>query len=158
MAAGQKGRVVPGEGPEDARIMLVGQNPGGEELQRGRPFVGRSGRYLDRVLEQSGLRREQLFITSVVKEGTPGNRKPRAHEIERWMPCLLRQIERVRPEVIVLMGEVAWRTPRVEGPRYIETYHPAAAMRFPRVREKFERDFAMLGREYGQDNLSRDEG
>lgn len=158
MGGAGKGRVVPGEGPDDADIMLVGQNPGAEELRQGRPFMGRAGRYLDRVLEQSGLCRELLFITSIVKEGTPGNRKPRAREIERWMPCLLGQIERIRPKVIVLMGQVAWRAPRIEGPGYIETYHPAAAMRFPRIREKFERDFAMLGREYGHSDFPRDEG
>lgn len=158
MSGERRGPAVLGEGPDDADIMLVGQNPGAEEVRQGRPFVGRSGKYLDGVLERSGLKREELFITSVVKEGTPGNRRPRAGEIRRWMPCLVQQITRVRPRVVLLMGEVARLTPRLEGPRYIHTYHPAAAMRFPSARKKFEQDLAMLGREYGQDNVSRHKG
>ncbi len=71
-----RGTVVPGEGPCDARVMLVGQNPGEKEDQAGLPFVGMAGKYLDRVLEKSGIGREGLFITSVVKHKTPGNRRP----------------------------------------------------------------------------------
>ncbi len=128
------------EGPENARIMLVGQNPGKEEVKQGRPFVGRSGRYLDGVLLKNGLDRDKLYITSVVKEPTPGNRKPLAEEIERWMPTLLSEIKEVMPGIVVLMGQVARQTPRFEGIEYIETYHPAAAMRFPVIRQKFEKD------------------
>jgi len=135
---------VYGEGPGDARIMLVGQNPGKEEAKRGRPFVGRSGQFLNQILKEVGLEREKLYITAAVKQTTPHNRKPNKAEIERWRPYLLREIERVKPEIVVLMGEVAWQTPRSEGVRYIETYHPAAAMRFPRFREKFKEDFGTL--------------
>lgn len=138
--------VVLGEGPVDAGIMLVGQNPGSEEVKQGRPFVGRSGKFLNKVLKKHGIDRGRLFITSVVKESTPGNRKPTAPEIRRWMPCLINEIKRVKPSIIVLMGQVAWQTPRLKGIRYIETYHPAAAMRFPKIREKFERDLEELSR------------
>jgi uracil-DNA glycosylase len=138
--------VVAGEGPRDAQIMLIGQNPGREEAKQGRPFVGRSGKYLDMVLSKSNLDRNQLYITSVVKETTPGNRKPTREEIERWMPYLLEEVRRVKPRIIVLMGTVAWRTPRLAGVDYVETYHPAAAMRFPAARERFERDFKALGK------------
>jgi uracil-DNA glycosylase family 4 len=138
------GKTVFGEGPRDAAIMLVGQNPGGEEARQGRPFVGRSGKYLDAVLKKNGIDRSQLYITSVVKETTPGNRKPNKLEIERWMPYLLQEIKQIGPEIVVLMGEVAWKVPRQDSIEYIETYHPAAAMRFPKVREKFETDFEML--------------
>jgi uracil-DNA glycosylase family 4 len=140
------GTVVNGEGPSGARIMLVGQNPGREEARQGQPFVGRSGRYLDTVLRRNGLDRARLYITSVVKETTPRNRRPTAREIQRWLPVLLEEIERVRPDVIVLMGRVARLVPRSPGITYIETYHPAAAIRFPRIREMFEADFAKLGR------------
>ena len=136
--------VVAGEGPRTAEIMLVGQNPGREEAKQGRPFVGRSGKYLDTVLSKNNLDRSKLYITSVVKETTPRNRKPTADEIQRWMPYLLQEIRQVKPKTIVLMGTVAWRTPRLQGIHYIETYHPAAAMRFPRARDKFERDFGRV--------------
>lgn len=138
------GTFVAGEGPQNAEIMLIGQNPGGEEARQRRPFVGRSGRYLDSVLRKNNIDRSRLYITSVVKETTPGNRKPTAREISYWMPYLLEEIRQVEPRVVVLMGEVAWKTPRLGNIRYIETYHPAAAMRFPRAREKFENDFSKL--------------
>jgi uracil-DNA glycosylase len=138
--------VVAGEGPRTAEIMLIGQNPGREEARQGRPFVGRSGKYLDTVLSKNNLDRNKLYITSVVKETTPKNRRPTAEEIERWMPYLVQEIRQVKPKTIVLMGAVAWRTPRLPGVHYIETYHPAAAMRFPRARDTFERDFDRLAR------------
>ncbi len=138
------GRVILGEGPFDAKVMLVGQNPGAEEDKLGRPFVGRSGKYLDKVLKENGIDRAMLFITSVVKCKTPGNRKPTKKEIEECLPLLIEQIKSIKPKLIVLMGGVAWQTPRLEGILYMETYHPAAAMRFPKIREKFEEDFKSL--------------
>ncbi len=138
--------IVAGEGPQNAEIMLIGQNPGREEAQQGRPFVGRSGRYLDTVLRKDNLDRGKLYITSVVKETTPLNRRPTVREIRYWMPYLLEEINQVKPRIIVLMGNVAWKTPRLEAVDYIETYHPAAAMRFPRARETFENDFERLGK------------
>jgi uracil-DNA glycosylase len=138
--------MVAGEGPQSAEIMLIGQNPGREEAKQGRPFVGRSGRYLDMVLRKNNLERDNLYITSVVKETTPGNRRPTTEEIRHWMPCLLAEIRKVKPRIIVLMGNVAWKTPRLRGVDYIETYHPAAAMRFPQARKKFDDDFQKLGK------------
>jgi DNA polymerase len=136
--------IVAGEGPQNSEIMLVGQNPGREEAEQGRPFVGESGRYLDTVLNKNNLDRSRLYIASVVKETTPENRRPTAQEIQYWMPYLLEEIRQAKPKIVVLMGKVAWKTPRLEAVKYIETYHPAAAMRFPRAREKFENDFAKL--------------
>ncbi len=130
--------------------MLIGQNPGGEEVKQGRPFVGRSGRYLTGVLTRFGLDRYKLYITPVVKVGTLGNRKPTPAEIARWMPVLLDEIERIRPRIIVLMGQVAWGVPRRPGIDYIETYHPAAAMRFPKIRTRFEDDISRLAQEMKQ--------
>ncbi len=135
---------VPPEGPLDAEVMLIGQNPGQEEVQTGKPFVGRAGKYLDVVLLKNGIERKKLYITSVVKQGTPNNRKPTKEEIRYWMPYLVREIKLIKPRTIVLMGAVAWKTPRFEGIRYIETYHPAAAMRFPVAKKKFERDMGKL--------------
>jgi len=136
-----------GEGPRPAEIMLIGQNPGREEVKQGRPFVGRSGRFLNQVLAENGLEREKLYITGAVKEATPGNKKPAAKQIEHWRPYLLTEIGEVKPKIIVLMGEVAWKTPRLPGIQYIETYHPAAAMRFPKIRQKFRADFGRLSKE-----------
>ena len=132
------------EGPADAKVMLVGQNPGKEEVRQSRPFVGRSGKYLNKVLREKGIDRDELYLTSVVKEPTPGNRKPTSAEIKRWMPHLVREIEEIHPEIVVLLGQVAWKTPRMKGIEYIETYHPAAAMRFPKIRQKFEGDMDTL--------------
>jgi uracil-DNA glycosylase family 4 len=87
------GTIVPGEGPRNAKIMLIGQNPGREEARLGRPFVGRSGKYLDTVLIKNGIDRRQLYITAVVKETTPKNRKPTVQEISHWMPRLLEEIK-----------------------------------------------------------------
>lgn len=135
------------EGPENARTMLVGQNPGQEEVKQGRPFVGRSGKYLNKVLKNNALIREQLYITALVKAPTPGNRKPYAFEIAFWLPCLEWEIKTINPEIILLMGRVAWQAPRFKNIHYIETYHPAAAMRFPEIREKFEADVKKLARQ-----------
>ena len=132
------------EGPAHATVMLIGQNPGREEVKQNRPFVGRSGKYLNQVLRERGIDRKELYLTSVVKEPTPANRKPTPEEIRRWMPYLVSEIQKINPEIIVLMGEVAWKTPRTGGIEYIETYHPAAAMRFPKIRQKFEGDMDIL--------------
>ena len=136
--------MVPPEGPRDSRIMLVGQNPGAEEAKQKRPFVGRSGRYLDDMLERNGIERKGLYITSVVKETTPGNRPPTRREVARWMPHLVEEIRSVKPETIVLMGKIAHRTPRLESIHYVEACHPAAAMRFPKQKRQFEEAFQKL--------------
>jgi uracil-DNA glycosylase family 4 len=149
-----KNAVRLGEGPKNASVMLVGQNPGREEVKHNRPFVGRSGQYLNKVLEKNGLDRSKLYLTGVVREPTPGNRKPNAAEIRRWMPCLEAEIKEIRPDVIVLMGQVAWETPRFEGIEYMETYHPAAAMRFPKIRQKFERDMKKLRQKMKKNHLT----
>jgi DNA polymerase len=140
----QKYRFVEGEGPLDAEVMLIGQNPGREEDKTGRPFVGRAGTYLNKVLRKNGIKREKIYITSVVKCRTPRNRKPTQKEIKASIPYLVKQIKKIDPKIIVLMGKVAWKIPRMEDRYYIQTYHPAAAMRFPKVRKKFESDFKKL--------------
>ena len=132
------------EGPENATVMLVGQNPGKEEVKQGRPFVGRAGKYLNKVLEKNNIQREHLYITATVKAPTPKNRKPTAAEIRHWLPCLEDEIKKINPGIILLMGRVAWHAPRFKNIDYIETYHPAAAMRFPKIRHKFEKDIKKL--------------
>jgi uracil-DNA glycosylase len=129
---------VPGEGSVNAEVMLVGQNPGSEEDKVGKPFVGRTGKYLDSVLEEIGLNRKDVFITNIVKHKTPKNRKPRADEVAACLPYLIEQINIIKPKKIVLMGKIAHRTPRGSGIQYGETVHPQAALRFPKMGVKFK--------------------
>jgi uracil-DNA glycosylase len=133
---------VPGEGPSNARVMLVGQNPGAEEDKTGRPFVGRAGKFLNKVLAKNGFNREELFITNLVKHTSPKNRKPLPDEIEACAPYLDEQIKMIKPKLVVLMGTVAWQAPRLEGVEYAKTVHPSAAMRFTKMRKRFEEEFA----------------
>lgn len=135
---------VPGEGPRNASTMLVGQNPGKEEDDTGKPFLGRAGKFLNATLCENGMKREELFITNIVKHKTPENRKPLRDEIEACKPYIATQIRLIKPKLIILMGETARQIPREHGITYIETYHPSAAMRFPQVREKFKKDFAQI--------------
>ena len=135
---------VPGEGPANAKVMLVGQNPGAEEDKTGRPFVGRAGKFLNKVLAADGFNREELFITNLVKHTSPKNRKPLPDEIAACAPYLEEQIKVIKPKLVVLMGVVAWQAPRVEGVEYVETVHPSAAMRFTKMRKRFEEDFKAL--------------
>ena len=135
---------VPGEGPPNAMVMLVGQNPGAEEDKTGKPFVGRAGKFLNKVLAENGFNREELFITNIVKHTSPKNRKPLPDEIEACAPYLEEQIKAIKPKLVVLMGTVAWQAPRVEGVEYIKTVHPSAAMRFAKMRRRFEEDFEAL--------------
>ncbi len=140
---GAKNAVV-GEGALDSMIMLVGQNPGEEEDKRGRPFVGRSGKFLNKILAKNGIRRENVFITNIVKHLTPENRKPLSDEVDSCLPYLVEQIRMIKPKIVVLMGTVAWHTPRTKGIKYIQTVHPSAAMRFTKMRKRFEDDFSCL--------------
>jgi uracil-DNA glycosylase family 4 len=135
---------VAGEGPSDAKVMLVGQNPGAEEDKIVRPFVGRAGKFLNKVLAKNGFNRKDLFVTNIVKHKSPENRKPLPDEIAACAPYLEEHIKMIKPKIVVLMGTVAWQAPRVEGVEYVETYHPSAAMRFTKMRKKFEEDFNAL--------------
>ena len=135
---------MPGEGPANAKVMLIGQNPGAHEDEVGRPFVGRSGRFLNKVLSENGLKREDLFITSIVKHVSPKNRKPYSDEVAACLPYTLAQIAVIEPKIIVLLGETAKATPRLEGIEYLEVIHPSAAMRFNKMKVKFQGQIAEL--------------
>jgi uracil-DNA glycosylase family 4 len=138
---------VPGEGPADAEVMLIGQNPGTDEDKTGRPFMGMSGKYLNTVLKNNGISRDSVFITNIVKHKTQGNRIPLKDEISACKGYILEQMKLIKPKIVVLMGTIAWKeAPKVENTGYITTFHPAAAMRFPRIRRKFESDFELLKR------------
>lgn len=137
-------KAVPGEGSLTAEVMLVGQNPGAEEDKTGKPFVGRAGKFLNKVLSKNGFNRKELFITNLVKHKSPKNRKPLQDEIAACMPYLKEQIEVIKPKLVVLMGKVAWQTPPVKDVEYLKTIHPSAAMRFTKMRKRFEKDFSFL--------------
>jgi DNA polymerase len=137
-------RAVPGEGPGYSRILLVGEAPGREEDIQGKPFVGRSGRILNEILREAGIRRDGIFITSVVKCRPPKNRVLRKREAEICIEAhLRRQIEVIDPAIICLLGGVATkallgidrlsegrgRVFQRGGRVYFPTYHPAAAGR-----------------------------
>ena len=137
---------VPGEGPLNAKVMLIGQNPGAHEDEVGRPFVGLSGRFLNKVLAENGLKREEFFVTSIVKHVSPKNRKPLPGEVAACLPYLIEQIRFIRPKIIVLLGASAKEAPRFEGIEYIEAIHPSAAMRFKKMKIKFEGQIAELAK------------
>jgi len=141
---------VPGEGPSNAKVMLVGQNPGAEEDETGRPFVGRAGKFLNKVLAENGIKRENLFVTNIVKHVSPQNRKPFADEVAACLPYLTRQISIVKPKIIVLLGASAHETPRLEGIEYIEVIHPSAAMRFNKMQARFQEQIAALAKRLKQ--------
>ena len=121
--------------------MLVGQNPGREEDETGKPFVGRAGKFLNKILAENSISRQEIFITNIVKHVTPNNRKPLPDEIEACKPYLTTQLEIIAPKTVVLMGKVAGQASRIEGINYIETVHPSAAMRFTKMRKRFVEDF-----------------
>lgn len=138
--------LVFGEGDPQARLMLVGEAPGEDEDLNGRPFVGRAGMLLDRILEAVGIERDEIYITNIVKFRPPGNRNPTAAEIEASERVLLKEIEIVAPQIIGTLGNVptqyfrrskegisrchgqwcAWRNIRI-----FPLYHPAYLLRNP---------------------------
>jgi len=137
---------VPGEGADDARLMVVGEGPGRTEDETGRPFVGQAGELLTKILAAIQLPREQVYICNIVKCRPPENRVPQFDEISSCLPYLWRQIELVRPKVILAMGGTAAqslldakqalgamrnRVHRFRGIPVVVTYHPAALLRNP---------------------------
>jgi DNA polymerase len=135
---------VPGEGPLNAKVMLIGQNPGADEDETGRPFVGRAGKFLTKTLEEFGVKRENVFITNIVKHVSPNNRKPYPDEVAACLPYLTEQINFIKPKIVVLLGASAKETPLFKGVEYIQIVHPSAAMRFTNIREKFREQIAQL--------------
>jgi DNA polymerase len=143
--------LVFGDGNPEADLMFIGEAPGAEEDLQGLPFVGAAGQLLNNMLHKLGLRREEVYITNVVKSRPPGNREPEPDEIEACLPFLLKQIKAVRPKVIVTLGRVATqallqtKTPltrlrgkwqRYDHIRVMPTFHPSYLLRFPKERIK----------------------
>jgi DNA polymerase len=100
--------VVPGEGPVNTKIIILGQAPGSKENKIGKPFIGRAGQFLNQLLKIAKIDRKKVFITSPIKCFPPKNRKPKKEEIEACLPYLRKQIEIINPQKFILLGEVAF--------------------------------------------------
>lgn len=151
-------KAVPGEGPENAPIMLIGEGPGFHEDRQGRPFVGASGKLLEELLASLGLARRDVFIANVVKCRPPDNRDPLPDEIEACRPYLERQIELLQPRLVITLGRYSMaryfpgqsitlihgQIKRVGEVGYVPMFHPAAALRNPQWMAAIRQDFAQL--------------
>ena len=155
-------QAVPGDGKYTAKVMIVGEAPGKEEDESGKPFVGAAGRYLDKVLEGTGLDRADFFITNTCKCRPPKNRTPRSIEVGTCTSnYLFEQLALVNPRLVMLLGGVAARAVlgvksigevrgqvvERDGRRYIVGYHPAVRFYREDLGEKVREDFALLKRE-----------
>ena len=151
-------KAVPGDGPADALIMFIGEAPGFHEDQQGIPFVGAAGRFLNELLEKSGIDRKRVFITNVIKCRPPGNRDPSPEEVGACKQYLDQQIDLIHPQVVVTLGrhsmarafpeekisQVHGQARTVADQVYFPMYHPAAALHQPSLRSVVEGDFTLL--------------
>jgi uracil-DNA glycosylase family 4 len=151
-------QAVPGEGPPGADIMFIGEGPGFHEDRQGRPFVGAAGQFLEELLASIGMTREQVFIANVVKCRPPGNRDPLPNELSACEPYLERQIQLIKPKVIVTLGrfsmyryfpgasisKIHGQPKRVGNLLVVPMFHPAAALHQPKWRPLIETDFKKL--------------
>jgi len=149
---------VPGEGPANAQLFFIGEAPGAQEDETGRPFVGRSGKLLISIIKEIGLSREDVFISSILNCRPPKNRTPKRSEIELCRPYVEKQIELINPRILVLLGRIAissmvgpWKVTELhgrffeaKGRTYFMTFHPAAALRSSRVKDLMRDDFRIL--------------
>lgn len=151
-----KMKIVLGNGNPKAKIMLIGEAPGKQEIKQGKPFVGPAGKWLDKILRKCKIERKNLYVTNLIKVKLPGNRKPTEKEIKKWMPALMKEIKKVKPRIIVLLGETATQALLARKIRHVRgkfirigniihlpTYHPSAA-RFTKIRKAIEKDFRKL--------------
>lgn len=166
-----KNKVFPviGEGSHHAEIMFIGEAPGEKEAATGRPFVGRSGQFLNELLESIGIKREDVYITNIVKDRPPKNRDPRPDEIALYAPFLDRQIEIIRPKVISTLGRFSMEyvmsrygliselgpISKLHGQMFetkianekvkvVPLYHPAVALYNPGSKDELREDFRIL--------------
>ncbi|MGA2832678.1 MAG: uracil-DNA glycosylase [Terracidiphilus sp.] len=159
-----RNKLVFGDGSPAARLMFVGEGPGADEDAQGLPFVGKAGQLLNNMIGAMGLRREDVYIANVVKCRPPGNRVPEPEEGATCTPFLFRQIDVIRPEVLVALGATAatWllgarqplaglrgRVHNVRGTKLIVTYHPAYLLRDPRQKKEAWADLQIAMKELG---------
>jgi DNA polymerase len=157
-------KLVFGDGSPAARLMFVGEGPGADEDAQGIPFVGKAGQLLNNMITAMGLKREEVYIANVVKCRPPGNRTPEPDEANTCTPFLFRQIDVVRPQVLVALGATAatyllgqrqplaglrGRVHAFRGTQLIVTYHPAYLLRDPRQKKEAWADLQIAMRELG---------
>ena len=156
--SGGRSNAVPGEGPDQADILFIGEAPGFHEDKQGRPFVGAAGQFLEELLSSIDMSREDVFITNVVKCRPPANRDPEPDEIDACRGYLDRQIELLQPRMVVTLGRFSMaryfpnaRISRIHGQAkkvgnrlVVPFFHPAAALHQGSLRPTVEEDFARL--------------
>lgn len=155
---GKHGKAVPGEGNSNADVLFVGEAPGRTEAETGRPFIGRSGKLLRKMINEAGLLEKEVFITSPVKY-LPDYITPTPQDVAHGKTHFDRQVEIINPKVIVLLGRVAslavlnkkisvvlehGKIVDANGRKYFITVHPAAALRFTKMKATLEEDFRSL--------------
>jgi uracil-DNA glycosylase len=167
-----KGRhkIVFADGSPTARLMFVGEGPGADEDAQGLPFVGRAGQLLNNMITAMGLKREECYIANVVKCRPPGNRTPEPDEANTCLPFLFKQIDVVRPQVLVALGATAatyllgarqplaglrGRVHAFRGTSLIITYHPAFLLRDPRQKKEAWADLQIAMKELGLKSPAR---
>ena len=161
---------VPGDGQTSAKIIFIGEAPGKNEDEKGRPFIGVAGRILDDALQKAGIERSQVFITNIVKCRPPGNRIPEHDERAACRPYLDRQISLIAPRIICILGATAYssilggksitqnrgKIIKRKGQKYLITIHPAAAIYNKNLRHALEDDLSSLSQEIKKmENLDR---
>ena len=158
-----RNKIVFGDGDPKAQLVFVGEGPGFEEDQQGKPFVGPAGQLLTRIIEAINLTRSQVYICNIVKCRPPGNRNPEPEEINTCFPFLERQIAAIQPDFICALGTFAAQTllrtttpisrlrgrfHEYRGIRVLPTYHPAYLLRNPEKKREVWEDMKMLMKEY----------
>ena len=157
-------RLVSGFGPASAIIMIVGERPGAEEIKESRPFVGRSGQFLTAELEKIGIKRNELYITNVVKTYAHGNKPPTKHEIKKFLPILEKEIREVKPKIIILLGNTATKVflpecstvkrcepKEIKGVLYFPMPHPGSVIRgYKKPKEVWEKAIKSLSDIYAK--------
>jgi len=155
-----KEQFVPAVGPTDAKVMLVGEAPGANEVEQGEPFVGRAGERMNDLLADIGIERSELYITNLVKTRPPENRDPKADEIKAWAPLLEQEIEEVDPDIILTLGNFASKQMldtskgitsihgqifQKNGRKIMPVFHPAATLydrsKGPQLKEDLKKAF-----------------
>jgi uracil-DNA glycosylase family 4 len=151
-------RAVPGEGPENAILLFIGEAPGWHEDQQGRPFVGPAGKYLEELLASINLKREQVYIANVIKCRPPSNRDPLPGEVQACSKWLNHQVELIHPKMIVTLGrysmakyfsnqsisQVHGKARKQDNVVYYAMYHPAAALHQGSLRKTIEADMLKI--------------
>jgi uracil-DNA glycosylase len=161
--ARERNRIVFGDGNPGAKLVFVGEGPGFEEDQQGKPFVGAAGQLLSRIIEAINLTRSQVYICNIIKCRPPGNRNPEPDEISTCFPFLERQIAAIQPDLICALGTFAAQTllqttmsisklrgrfHEYKGIKVLPTYHPAYLLRNPEKKRDVWEDMKMLMKEY----------